>query len=144
MKRTDEPIIIEQFLDTSPRKAWDALSKIEEMRQWYFGNIPSFSPEAGFETKFKIENEGRSFTHCWKVTEVIEEKLLTYSWRYEEYPGDSFVTFELTGEKSGVRLRLTLVIVEDFPSDIPEFTRESCIAGWNYFLGENLKAYLEK
>jgi hypothetical protein len=39
---------------------------------------------------------------------------------------------------------LTNIITEDYPSDVPEFKRESCIGGWNYFLGEMLKGFLEK
>ncbi len=68
---------------------------------------------------------------------------ITYNWRYKEYPGDSFVTFQLTNDKNNVQLKLTTVVVENFPKDIPEFTRESCIGGWNYFIKERLKQFLE-
>jgi hypothetical protein len=54
------------------------------------------------------------------------------------------VTFELFKEGDGTRLRLTHIVLKDFPDDIPEFKRESGLAGWRYFLGERLKAYLQK
>lgn len=56
---------------------------------------------------------------------------------------DAFVTFELLEKQKEVTLKLSLTITEDFPSDIPEFTRDSCQQGWNYFIGERLKEYLE-
>ncbi len=31
-----------------------------------------------------------------------------------------------------------------FFENIPEFSRESCQAGWNYFIKEQLKAFLDK
>jgi hypothetical protein len=41
-------------------------------------------------------------------------------------------------------LRLTYIVIEKFPEDIPEFTRESGMVGWNYFIRKKLKEYLEK
>ncbi len=32
----------------------------------------------------------------------------------------------------------------DFPDDVPEFERESCLGGRQYFIGQALKAYLHK
>lgn len=63
---------------------------------------------------------------------------------YEGYPGDSFVSFELSDEGDKTWLRLTHQVTESFPQDIPEFTRESCLGGWNFFIGENLKEFLEE
>jgi hypothetical protein len=42
------------------------------------------------------------------------------------------------------KLTLTARVVEDFDDSIPEFKRESCVAGWNYFIKERLSDYLEK
>ena len=39
--------------------------------------------------------------------DVVDGKKLTYSWRYDGYPGNSFVTFELFGEGQKTRLKLT-------------------------------------
>jgi len=41
-------------------------------------------------------------------------------------------------------LTLTTQITEDFDDSIPEFKRESCIGGWNYFLKERLFNYLKQ
>lgn len=142
MKITDRPIVVEQVFAASIPKVWSAITTHEEMTQWFFENIASFIPEVGFETQFKIRSEERVFTHQWKITEVIPFRKITYNRKYEEYPGDSLVSFELFAEKNKVRLRLSMIVVEDFPDEIPEFSRTSCIEGWHYFLGGNLKNYL--
>jgi len=143
MKSTDSPIVVEQIINTSKEKIWEAITNVELMRQWFFDNIKSFKPAVGFKTKFKVQSEDRIFTHLWEVTEVDLQQKIVYNWKYEEYPGDSFVTFQLIEDNKSVNLVLTTEVVEDFPQDIPEFKRESCIGGWNYFIKERLKQFLE-
>ena len=143
MKKNDEPIIVEQTYKTSIEKVWSAITELEQMKKWYFENIPAFKAEIGFETQFNVENEGRIFPHVWQVTEAIPNKIIVYTWRFEGYPGDSIVTFELFEENDSVRLQLRLNVLEDFPDDIPEFRIESCIGGWDYFLKNRLKTFLE-
>ena len=53
------------------------------------------------------------------------------------------VVFELYEHGDSTTLRLTLDIREDFPEDIPEFKRKSCIGGWEYFIQGRLKEFLE-
>ena len=54
MKKGDEPIIVEEIYQAPLEKVWSALTEIEQMKQWYFDNIPAFKPEVGFETKFDV------------------------------------------------------------------------------------------
>lgn len=143
MKHTDDPIIVEVFLQASSESVWNALTDIREMEQWYFDNIGSFEPVVGFETQFPVTSEDRVFTHCWKILEVVDQKKLSYTWKFLEYPGDGVVTFELQELPNGTILRLILVVTEDYPSEIPEFNRKSCIGGWNYFLRDRLQEYLK-
>jgi uncharacterized protein YndB with AHSA1/START domain len=144
MKTTDEPVVVEQSFNVSIDAVWSALTRVDQMRQWFFDNIPAFEPEVGFETQFNVQSESRNFLHMWKVTEVVPRKTITYDWKYEGYPGDASVVYELFEENKTTKLRLTLKVREDFPEDIPEFKRESCIAGWDYFIGGNLKEFLER
>lgn len=143
MKVTDEPVIVEQVFNNSITHIWNAITELEQMKQWFFENIKSFKPEVGFETQFVVRVEDRKYTHLWKLTQVIPKQKITYNWKYKEYPGDSLVTFELLEEKSKVKLRLTTEVLENFPEGIPEFSRDSCMQGWNYFIGKSLKEYLE-
>ena len=144
MKKNEEPIIVEQTFSTSVDTVWNAITRIEQMRKWYFESIPSFKPEIGFETHFNVKSRERNFLHKWKVTEVVPLKMLAYNWKYEEYPGDSLVKFELFEQNKMTKLRLTHQVLEDFPDDIPEFKRESGFEGWTFFISKSLKEYLEK
>jgi uncharacterized protein YndB with AHSA1/START domain len=144
MNNTNESIIVEQTFATSIKNVWNAITKLDQMRQWYFENIPSFKPKVGFKTQFNVKNQDRYFLHLWEVTDIIPYKMIKYNWKYDGYTGDSFVVFELFEYNNLTKLRLTHQIVEDFPEDIPEFRRESGIKGWTFFIKESLKRFLEK
>lgn len=144
MSATKEPIIVEQTFNTSINNVWNAITKVGQMKQWFFENIESFKPEVGFETQFNVQSQDRNFLHLWKLTEVVPMKKITYSWRYGGYPGDSFVMFELLEQNDQTKLRLTHKGMESFPEEIPEFSRESGIEGWNYFIRKSLKEFLGK
>jgi uncharacterized protein YndB with AHSA1/START domain len=144
MNTIDEPIIVEQTYNTSIETLWKAITEIDRMRQWYFDNVPSFKPEIGFETQFTVTSVDRDFPHRWKVTEVIPLKKISYNWKYDGYEGDSQVTFELSENNNQATLKLTHQVLEPFPDNIPEFTRESGIDGWEYFIQRSLKEYLER
>lgn len=142
MKKIDSPIVVNKIFHSPMEIVWEAITELEKMHQWYFENIPSFKPEVGFKTQFNIQSGERNFLHIWEVLEVIPNKLIKYNWKYEAYPGDSNVMFELFDENDYTKLILTVDILEDFPEDIPEFNRESCIGGWEYFIKDRLKNYL--
>ncbi len=144
MSDTNRPIIVEQTFKTSINNVWNAITQVDQMKKWFFENIESFKPEVGFETQFNVQSQDRNFLHLWKLTEVVPMKKITYSWKYGGYPGDSFVMFELLEQNDQTKLRLTHKGMESFPDDIPEFSRESGIEGWNYFIRKSLKKFLGK
>ena len=144
MKTDIDPIIVEQTFDASIQSVWDAITQIDHMHQWYFENIPSFKAEVGFKTQFPVINEGRTFTHMWEVTEVVPLKRIAYRWQYKEYTGEGLVIFELSEQDDGTQLTLINTGLDTFPDNIPEFTRESCIGGWEYFIQNRLQAFLQK
>jgi uncharacterized protein YndB with AHSA1/START domain len=82
--------------------------------------------------------------HLCKITEVVIGKKLSYSWRYDGYEGNSFVTFELFPEGNKTRLKLTHKGLETFPINNPDFAKENFIDGWTYITGTSLKEFLEK
>lgn len=137
------PIIVEQTFNTSVKTVWEAITNLAQMRQWFFNNIECFEPTVGFKTKFTVQSEDRVFTHLWTITEVEPLKKIVYNWKYEEYAGDSFVHFELFQLKNETKIRVTSVVTESFPNNIPEFKPESCLNGWTYFIKQNLKSFLE-
>lgn len=143
MKTTEAPVIVNKSFNCTPNRVWEAITNHDKMVEWYFENIPNFKAEKGFKTSFPVKNEDRIFTHLWEVTEVIPQKMITYTWSYLEYPGNSVFTMELFPEGNTTRLEVIHRTTEDFPDDIPEFRRESCLMGWNYFIGERLTYYLQ-
>ncbi len=140
----DEPFVIERTFNASVEKVWKAITDKNEMKKWYF-DLAEFKPEVGFEFQFLGGTEEKKWLHLCKITEVIEQKRITYSWRYDGYAGISFVTFELFPDGINTRLKLTHAGLESFPVDIvPEFKKENFVEGWNYIIGTSLKDYLEK
>ncbi len=143
MIKSEGPIELHYQFNNSTRKLWTTLVEVDQMKKWFFDNIPDFRAEIGFSTRFLVKSEHRTFTHLWKVIEVIPENKITYNWKYEEYPGDSNITFSLVEKGNGVvELRIWIGVIEDFPEHIPEFDRESCIGGWNYFIDDNLRKHI--
>ena len=140
----NEPLIVEQAFTSSVDNVWKAITDVSLMRQWFFENIPSFKPEEGFTTKFNVHANNNDYLHLWRLTEVVPEKRITYNWRYGGYPGDSFVTFELSRQGDQTKLRLTHTGIESFPQDNPDFSRESCREGWRYFICQRLKVFLNQ
>lgn len=143
MDSNADPIVVEQPYNVPAAFVWKAITDKDQMTQWYFEAIMDFDPEPGFATQFNVHHEGRDYLHVWKVTDVVPEKRITYNWQYGGISGDSSVTWELTEVPGGTSLKLTHEVHEPFPQDDSAFTSESCRAGWNYFLHDSLKAFLE-
>jgi len=138
-----KPVIVVETFSAPVSKVWKAITDQDEMKHWYFENIDHFEPRVGSRSKFEVQSGNNTFTHLWKVTDVIPQKKISYSWKYEEYQGDSNVSFELVDKGEKTMLTLTAVFTANFPDDVPEFKRESCLGGWQYFIQERLKSYLE-
>ena len=142
MKKNDSPIIVEQTFEASKDKVWGAITELDEMVKWYFENIPDFKPKIGFTTQFNVISEGRNFLHKWKVTKILPLEQIVYNWQYEQYKGSADIEFNLSEIENFTKLQIKVIVLEDFPEDIPEFKRESCIAGWEYFIQGRLKEFL--
>ena len=144
MDTNSDPIVVEQTYNAPPSVVWKAITDKDQMRQWFFEQITEFKPEPGFETEFNVHNEGRDFLHLWNITEVVPEQRIACGWRYGGFAGDSTVVWELSETADGTRLTLTHTGSETFSGDIPEFGRDACRGGWEYFLQQRLKEFLEE
>jgi uncharacterized protein YndB with AHSA1/START domain len=111
------------------------------MRVWYF-DLKEFKPEVGFEFEFTVEHEGNRYHHLCKITEVIPQKKLAYTWRYADEDGSSLVTFELFGEGDKTRLKLTHEGIETFPKTAA-YARKNFETGWTTLIGAELKQFVE-
>ena len=136
-----EAVVIERTFNAPVGRVWKALTDVEEMRQWYF-NLKQFKAEVGFEFEFVVEHEGTTYHHLCKVTEVIPQKKIAYTWRYKGHEGDSLVTFELFADGDETRLKLTHQGLETFPKTAA-FARKNFEAGWTAIIDSELKQFLE-
>jgi len=135
-------VIIERTFNAPVARVWKALIDVDQMREWYF-HLQEFKPEVGFEFDFAVEHEGNSYHHLCKVTEVIPQEKIAYTWRYKGEPGDSLVTFELFDEGAKTRVKLTHTGIETFPKT-PSYARKNFEAGWTAIIGSELKQFVEK
>jgi uncharacterized protein YndB with AHSA1/START domain len=138
------PVVIERTLNAPVARVWQALTDLAQMKQWYFPQLDAFKPEVGFETRVDVEHEGKVYIHFWKVTEVIPNRKIAYSWKYKDVPGDSLVSFELfpAGEKT--RLKLTHTGLGTFdPKTNPDYASKNFFQGWTHFSGA-LAGFVEK
>jgi uncharacterized protein YndB with AHSA1/START domain len=136
-----EPLVIERTLTAPAAAVWRAITDAKEMKQWYF-DLEKFLPEAGFKFEFTVEHEGKRYCHQCQVTEVIPQKRLAHTWRYEGHAGNSLVSFDLFADGNKTRLKLTHVGLESFPA-MPDFDRKNFAAGWTQLIGTSLKEFIE-
>ena len=136
-----DAVVVERTLNAPVAKVWKALTDVDQMRQWYF-DLKEFRPEVGFEFEFVVEHEGNRYYHLCKITEVVAQKKIAYTWRYKGEPGDSSVTFELFPEDGKTRLKVTHTGIETFPKT-PAYARKKFEAGWTAIIGAELKKFVE-
>lgn len=138
-----EPVIVERIVKAPIEKVWSAISDTKEMKQWYF-DLAEFKTTVGFEFRFSGGPPEKQYLHICTITEVIPGKRLTYNWRYDGYPGISYVTFDLAAEGGTTRVTLRHAGLESFPNENPHFAKENFVAGWTDIIGRSLKEYVEK
>ncbi len=137
-----EPLVVERIFDAPVALVWKAITNKADMKQWFF-ELAEFKAEAGFEFRFAVEHNGFNYVHHCKVTKVVPEQALAFTWRYEGYEGDSLVTIELYAEGEKTRVRLTHTGLETFPK-LPAFARKNFMQGWTSLIGSGLKDFVEK
>ena len=142
MKPTDPPVIVEQTFEVSIEELWAAITDPEQMRLWFFEQIPDFRPEVDFRTTFSIEHGDKQYQHVWRIAEVVPGEKIVYDWSYEGLPGRGLVTWDLLSEGNRSSLKITNAILEAFPQDDPAFHRESCEAGWDFLINDQLVDHL--
>jgi uncharacterized protein YndB with AHSA1/START domain len=135
---------IERTYNASVDKLWKAITDKNEIKQWAF-DIADFKPVVGFEFRFLGgKDPANPYVHMCKVTEVIPNKKLSYTWRFEGIAGNSLLTFELFEEGRNTRLKLTHSGLETFPADDPDMAETEFAKGWTQIVDVSLRGYLEK
>lgn len=138
-----QPIVFENLLNAPVSKVWKAITDKNEMKTWYF-DLAEFKAEVGFKFEFYGgPSPEKQYRHLCEVTTVIPLKEITYSWRYDGYPGNSLVSFELFEQGNQTLIRLTHSGLETFPADNEDFAAANFVAGWTHIIHTSLKNYLE-
>ncbi|HNS13132.1 MAG TPA: SRPBCC domain-containing protein [Bacteroidia bacterium] len=138
------PFIIERVYNAPVERVWKAISDKDEMKKWYF-DLTAFKAEPGFEFQFTGESEAnKTYLHLCRVKEVIVNRKLSYTWKYDGYEGESLVTIELFEEGTKTRLKLSHAGLESFPMSNPDFARTNFENGWNHIIGTSLQEHLQK
>ena len=142
---SNQQVVVERIYKAPIEKVWRAITDRDEMEEWYL-NLKEFKVEVRFAFEFTGGEEGGTqYLHKCVITEVVPGQKLTYSWRFEGYPGNSFVTFELSKQDAnGTMLRITHKGLETFPTDIPDFEIKNFFTGWDHLINIILKEHLEK
>ena len=140
-----EGILIKEVTFNAPQtKVWNALTKNELLKEWYF-KLEEFKPEVGFEFRFYGgKDDGHQYLHICVITEVVPEKKLVYSWRYDGDPGLSHVSWELFPEGDKTRLVLTHTGLDTFDQANPDLVVGNFDKGWSYFVNKALKEFVER
>ena len=136
-----DAVIVERTFNAPIARVWKALTDVDEMRRWYF-DLKEFRAETGFRFEFVVEHEGNCYHHLCRVTEVLPQKRIAYTWRYKGEPGDSLVTIDLFGEGDKTLLKLTHTGIETFPKT-PAYARKNFESGWTAIIGTELKQFVE-
>ena len=141
---SNKNVIIEREFEVEIELMWKALTEKELMKQWYI-NVKEFKTIVGFKFEFWGGKEGeKKWKHLCEITEVVPEKKLSYSWKYEGYSGISYLTFELFKTNNGTKLKLTHSGIDTFPIDTPELAIHNFENGWEEAINVTLKEFLEK
>ena len=141
--QNESQIIIEQEIKASQAIVWKALTDREQMKQWYF-DLEEFRAEPGFRFEFYGGEPGKQYLHLCEVKEVVKERKLSYTWKYESDPAVTLVSFDLIPAGEGTLVKLTHSGVDNFDSSNPDLARKNFVAGWTEIIGSNLKAFVEK
>ena len=131
-------IVVEDILPHPPEKVWQALTRSELISRWLMPN--DFKPAVGHRFTFSTQPMGGrdGIVHC-EVLEVEPNRRLVYSWKggSDDNPKygsrlDSVVTWTLTPEKDGTRLRL---VHAGFRSPGNDFAYDAMKPGWGRVMG---------
>lgn len=115
-------VVVERQVAHPPEKVWRALTQSELIAEWLMQT--TFRPEVGH--RFALTADWGT-VDC-EVLEVETARRLSYRWASGAM--DSVVTWTLTPEAGGTRLRMEQV---GFPADVPQYYG-GARAGWPRFL----------
>lgn len=124
-------------------KVWNAITKPEEMKKWYFF-VHNFELKEGNVFTFYEKESGGTYLHQCEILQIIPEKLFEHTWEHPSHSkGKSWLKWELEAvDAAHTQLTLTHSGLENFADAGPEFAPENYEGGWDAFVKTSLKNYL--
>ncbi len=138
-----EPIVKEVTIDASPSQVWKALTEPQQIVKWFMP-ADDFVPQVGKTFHMRGKKDGVDYPHTHTITEIIPEKKLAYTWKFDGHPGETLVTYSLEEAEGKTKLTLTHSGWENVEKQHPVLSRNDYNGGWTYLIGTSLKAHVEK
>jgi uncharacterized protein YndB with AHSA1/START domain len=128
------------YIRTTPEKLWSALTDVEFIQQYWFGNRCESQWTVGSSWK-NIYPDGR-ITDSGEIIEAEPPRRLVIRWQHQDRPelkaeGDSYCTIELEPFGAAIKLSITHTIERD-----PSKLITAVSGGWPKVIS-NLKSLLE-
>ncbi|HEY4336117.1 MAG TPA: SRPBCC domain-containing protein [Puia sp.] len=137
------PFVIERVFDAPVSRVWKALTVRDNIGEWFM-DLDGFEPEEGYEFTLVAEHKDKRYVHLCRVIEVIEQQKLSYSFRFQNTDGITYVTWELFPEGRKTRLRLTHEGLEKIAHAGPDYGRQNFVQGWTSFFDQRLVQFLQR
>jgi uncharacterized protein YndB with AHSA1/START domain len=124
-------------------KVWDALTRPELIKQYFFGTYTTTDWQPGSEIIFEGEWEGKQYRDKGTVLEYKEGKMLKYNYwssmsGIEDKPENyAVITYRVSGEDGNVTLTITQENIPD------EKMKKHSAANWKTVM-EGLKKLVEE
>ncbi len=142
-----EKIAVERsvWINTTPERAWQAVTKPEQLNQWYatyyHWSIPAL--EIGTTVKFYNKDDDTDMQVA-KIEVVNPPREFTLRWQPDQtYPAMSLITsFLIQAENDGTRVTISESGYEWLPDDVRQKWFDATSGGYTLSM-ENLKGYLE-
>ncbi len=110
-QQTEPSVERETTLDTSPERAWEAISDEDELARWLAEEV-ELEPVEGTPARFVVDGDERH----GEVREVEEGRRISFTWRAPEEPA---TLVELTLEPITDDGPVRLTVVETAPAGVP-------------------------
>lgn len=141
--KSDIKAQVKTIINAPVSNVWNALTKPEIIKQYFFGTNTVTDWEPGSPIKFTGEWEGKRYEDKGTIMEMVYQKLIKYSYwssmsGIEDKPENYvIVTYELSGDDYNVTLTITQENIPD------EQMKEHSIENWKKVVN-NLKNLLEQ
>jgi uncharacterized protein YndB with AHSA1/START domain len=138
----ESPLKLSKIYDTPQHAVWDALTKEEALKKWYF-DVQNYTFAEGAEFNFYESADTKKYLHRCKFLKIVPQDLIEYTWTHPSHStGTSTLRWELKPVGNKTEVTLTHTGIENFADAGPDFARANYETGWKAILNTLLRNYL--